>query len=114
MLVTFHFLFSLGPEFHFEVDQFKSGTPLRGRPLSRTPFQGGLLNLEFRGRLDPEFRGEPVRKSFIGGLLPKEVDQVISNIQNSKQTEDLHLSRGFLEEFEVISFPDVYQTNFED
>ncbi|GBB98841.1 hypothetical protein RclHR1_03340002 [Rhizophagus clarus] len=61
-----------GPELHFKADHcpklhFKSGTLFRGGPLS----------LEFRGR--------PVQKSFIGGLLsgrsgpsyfegPKEVD----------------------------------------
>ncbi|GBB91140.1 hypothetical protein RclHR1_18290004 [Rhizophagus clarus] len=29
-------------------------------------------------------------------------------------SRDLHLSGGLLEEFKVIGFPDVYQTNFKD
>ncbi|GBB84342.1 hypothetical protein RclHR1_10970003 [Rhizophagus clarus] len=73
--------------------------------------------------MGPEFRSGPVQKSFIGGLLsgrsgpsyfesPElEADQ---RWTPSRDGPDLRLSGCLLKEFEVIGFPDVYQTNFED
>ncbi|GBC10776.1 hypothetical protein RclHR1_00990009 [Rhizophagus clarus] len=37
------FFLYFSSELHFESDQFKSGTPFQGGPLSRTPFQGGPI-----------------------------------------------------------------------
>ncbi|GBC10221.1 hypothetical protein RclHR1_09450005 [Rhizophagus clarus] len=107
-----HFETDYCPELHFKADQFKSGIRFRG--------PNSILR---QTNSSSEFRGGPVQKSFIGGLLSKrsgpryfkglelKADQ---RWTPSRGGPDLHLFGSLLEEFEVISFLDVYQTNFEN
>ncbi|GBB97927.1 hypothetical protein RclHR1_00310055 [Rhizophagus clarus] len=115
---------------------FRSRTPFQGGPLSETSFQDGPLSrIPFQGRnvllfffflgLKLHFKADQFKSrttlradyDISKSGTPLEADYCL---EEADRDPELEVNRRFaffqrlLEEFEVISFPDVYQTNFED
>ncbi|GES83021.1 hypothetical protein RCL_jg19948.t1 [Rhizophagus clarus] len=103
----------------FEVDQvwnsmsrrtIKSGTPLEA-DYSISKVQNLEADWYFEG---PEFRGGLVQNLKADWYFEGPELKADQRWTPPRSRPDLCLSRGLLAEFEVISFPDAYQMNFED
>ncbi|GBC05658.1 hypothetical protein RclHR1_06350002 [Rhizophagus clarus] len=88
LCLEFNFEADHCPKFHFETDQFKSGTPFRGGPLSETPFQDGLL-------IWNSFRGELLSRRSRSQYFKGPELEVDRRWTSSHSGSDLHLFRGF-------------------
>ncbi|GBC10259.1 hypothetical protein RclHR1_09480009 [Rhizophagus clarus] len=114
------------PKLHFEAETFcfspffRSGTPFRGRTIQiQNSIQGPKLYFKqtIKSRIPLGADYNISKNSFRGGLLRSgsrsgtrsrlKMDPI------SRRTRFASFWR-LLEEFEVIDFPDIYQTNFED
>ncbi|GBB94213.1 hypothetical protein RclHR1_23100001, partial [Rhizophagus clarus] len=124
-------------EFHFEADQFKSRTLFRDGPIqSGIPFEVNQFKSETPLGADYNISksGTPLKADYLwkkwtelfqkSGTLIRSGPSRRSRLQSrtrSRLKMDPILQRTrfasfwkLLEEFKVISFPDVYRTNFED